>query len=170
MQSHTDIGSLVEGFVANVLSFAEVNYVDIRPLPYEIPGLRFVQDDATHLEAFDDNSQLSLSSLHAAEHFELGRYGDPIDPDACFSFLRALQRVLAPGGTFYFSTPIGRERTEFNGHRVFAPGTIVENFDQLQLVSFSIVAINGKLIEDCDLKDCDPATLATGLFEFTKVK
>lgn len=30
------------------------------------------------------------------------------------------------GGTFYLSVPIGRERVEFNAHRVFNPSTIAD--------------------------------------------
>ena len=83
-----------------------VTVVDIRPLKSSVDGLTFVQDDATELARFPTGSVHSLSSLHAAEHFGLGRYSDPIDPDACFKFMKALERVLAPNGRLYFSVPV----------------------------------------------------------------
>jgi hypothetical protein len=115
-----------------------------------------------------NNSIESVSSLHVAEHFGLGRYSDPIDPNACFRFMSALERVLSPHGTLYFSVPIGRERVEFNAHRVFAPKTILDRFSRLQLVSFSFVGDDGKLYEDWSPLDLPISEMACGLFEFTK--
>ena len=91
---HIDIGSRVDGFVAHLLCVMPVECVDIRPLESKIAGLRFLRCDATELTEFDDGSVDSISTLHAAEHFGLGRYSDPVDPNACFRFMRALMRVL----------------------------------------------------------------------------
>lgn len=96
-QDHVDVGSRVDGFVAHVLVFMPITVVDIRALDSKLESLSFLRDDATHMVKFADGSVDSLSSLHAAEHFGLGRYSDPIDPDACFNFMRSLQRVLRPG-------------------------------------------------------------------------
>lgn len=169
-EAHVDIGSRVDGFVAHLLSFMPVTVVDIRRLQSNLTGLTFLQDDATQLSRVQDNSILSLSSLNAAEHFGLGRYSDPVDPQACFKFMRALQRVLAPGGRLYFSVPIGRERVEFNAHRVFAPKTILDSFSVLQLVSFSFVADDGQLYEDIHPVSIPipESGFHCGLFEFTK--
>jgi predicted SAM-dependent methyltransferase len=145
-----------------------VTAIDIRSLESSINGLSFVQDDATELGRIESNSIDSLSTLHAAEHFGLGRYSDPIDPLACFKFMRSLQRVLAPGGRLYFSVPIGRERVEFNAHRVFAPKTILNAFSVLQLVSFSFVGDDGRFYEDIDPLAIPESNMACGLFEFTK--
>lgn len=166
--SHTDIGSRIDGFVAHVLSFMPVTIVDIRRLDSHVSGLTFLQDDATELRSMPDNSVRSLSSLHAAEHFGLGRYADPLDPEACFKFMSSLQRVLAPDGRLYFSVPIGRERVEFNAHRVFAPRTILESFPLLRLVSFSYVGDDGRLYENVDPLMLPKSYLACGLFEFSK--
>ncbi len=133
-----------------------------------IEGLTFFQDDASELANLPDGSVDSLSTLHAAEHFGLGRYTDPIDPDGCFKFMSALQRVLAPGGRLYFSVPIGRERVEFNAHRVFAPRTILDAFAGLAVVSFSFVDDAGDLHENADPLRLPRSEMACGLFEFTK--
>jgi hypothetical protein len=99
---HLDIGSRIDGFVAHVLTFMPLTIVDIRSMKSDIQGLTFLQDDATTLSKLPSNSVQSLSSLHVAEHFGLGRYSDPIDPEACFKFMRSLERVLAPCGTPLF--------------------------------------------------------------------
>jgi Caenorhabditis protein of unknown function, DUF268 len=165
---HFDIGSRVDGFIAHLLAFMPVTVVDIRPLTSDIAGLTFFQDDASALRNVADNSIRSLSTLHTAEHFGLGRYTDPVDPLACFKFMASLQRVLAPGGKLYFSVPVGRERVEFNAHRVFDPSTILRSFSVLELVSFSFVGDDGLLYEDHDPLKLPPSELACGLFEFTK--
>jgi hypothetical protein len=165
---HLDIGSRVDGFIAHLLTFMPVTVVDIRPMASNIPGLTFFQDDASDLANIPSRSVQSLSTLHAAEHFGLGRYTDPIDPSACFKFMAALERVLAPGGRLYFSVPVGRERLEFNAHRVFAARTILESFPELELVSFSYVGDDGSLYEDNDPAAMPPSELACGLFEFTR--
>jgi Caenorhabditis protein of unknown function, DUF268 len=167
-QAHVDIGSRVDGFVAHLLVFMPVTVVDIRPLVSRVDGLTYLQDDATSLSMLVDNSILSLSSLHAAEHFGLGRYADPIDPYACFKFMDSLQRVLAPGGKLYFSVPVGRERVEFNAHRVFSPGTIVKQFAKLLLESFSFVGDDGSLCLNTEPLSLPDSEMACGLFEFTK--
>jgi hypothetical protein len=115
-----------------------------------------------------NDSIASLSSLHAAEHFGLGRYSDPIDPNACFKFMHALQRVLAPRGRLYFSVPVGRERVEFNAHRVFSPRTVLEQFSRLELASFSFIGDDGSLHQNTDPLNLPDSEMACGLFELTK--
>lgn len=166
--SHIDIGSRIDGFIAHLLVFMPVTIIDIRSLESDIPGLSFIRDNATELSRVQSDSVESLSSLHAAEHFGLGRYSDPVDPTACFEFMNALQRVLAPGGQLYFSVPVGRERVEFNAHRVFAPQTIIDSFSKLQLDSFSYVADDGRLYENKESNSAAQCDYGCGLFEFTK--
>jgi hypothetical protein len=80
----------------------------------------------------------------------------------------SLQRVLSPGGRLYFSVPVGRERVEFNAHRVFSPSTIISQFSQLRLESFSYVGDDGALHEQIDPLALPESDMACGLFEFTK--
>lgn len=167
-ERHFDIGSRVDGFIAHLLVFMPVTVIDVRPMNSDIVGLTFLQDDAAQLLNLSNDSVASLSTLHVAEHFGLGRYTDPIDPTACFRFMTSLQRVLAPGGRLYFSVPIGRERVEFNAHRVFAPQTILSNFSKLKLASFSFIGDDGRLYEDVDPLRLPESEMACGLFEFTK--
>lgn len=167
-KSHVDVGSRIDGFVAHLLAFMPVTVIDIRPLVSKIDGLTYLQDDATSLSMLEANSVPSLSSLHAAEHFGLGRYADPIDPEACFKFIDSLQRVLAPNGRLYFSVPVGRERVEFNAHRVFSPSTILGRFSSLRLESFSFVGDDGALYPNTDPLALPESEMACGLFEFTK--
>lgn len=142
--THYDIGSRVDGFIAHLLASGRIKKVvmlDIRPLKYNIPGLDFVCTDATNLEGILDESIDSLSSLHAVEHFGLGRYGDVVDPDACYNAMHAMERVLRKNGRLYLSVPISNEDSiYFNAHRVFSPKTIITNFKQLTLEEFTYIS------------------------------
>ncbi len=166
---HIDVGSRVDGFVAHLLTFMPVTVIDIRLIQSKVPGLTFTQADATSLAGIASETVDSISSLHAAEHFGLGRYSDPVDPQACFQFMHRLERVLKPGGRLYFSVPIGWERVEFNANRVFASSTIVKAFPRLSLLSFSLVDDAGALHEDVALGSDKGLEFGCGLFEFTKL-
>ncbi len=122
---HVDVGSRVDGFVAHVASFREIEVFDVRPITSTIPGIVFRQADLMQplqgLEAYCD----SLSCLHALEHFGLGRYGDPVAPDGYRAGLSSMAQLVRPGGTFYLAVPVGIARVEFNANRVFDPSHIV---------------------------------------------
>lgn len=138
--AHYDIGSRVDGFIAHVLPFMPVTMIDIRPLPEKVEGLRFIQADATNLEGIADKSIVSLSALCSPEHFGLGRYGDPVDPEACFAALASMQRVIAPGGHLYISVPIGdKSGVAFNAHRIFQPELVAQTLNELRLEDFSVI-------------------------------
>jgi len=140
---HYDIGSRIDGFVAHLLSGANVEkitLIDIRPFSVSVDRLSFVQADAIKLSGVENESIGSLSSLHAIEHFGLGRYGDPIDPEGWKKALHAMEEKLSGGGMLYISVPIGNEeKVCFNAHRIFNPKTIINELKQLRLVSFSYI-------------------------------
>jgi SAM-dependent methyltransferase len=165
---HVDVGSRIDGFVTHVLSFMDVTLVDVRPLETEVRGLTFVQADATTMQGFADDSVDSLSSLNAIEHFGLGRYGDPLAPDAWADALESFSRVLAPGGRLYLGVPVGRERVEFNAHRVLSPRSILDVLRGLTLVSFAAVEDAGGFVEGAEPGRFEQANFSCGLFEFTK--
>ena len=170
---HYDIGSRLDGFITHLLSAGiNVTMLDIRPLPVHIQGLRFLQTDATKLQNIPDDSLDSISALCSLEHFGLGRYGDPIDPMACFKCFEAIQRKLRKDGYLYLSVPIGKEHLEFNAHRVFSPSTIVDSFNEMILLEFSS-CMNEEYEENIALDKYDGWDLYGGdrfwLFRFKKV-
>ena len=169
--SHYDIGSRVDGFIAHILPFMPVTMIDIRPLPQKVEGLNFIQADATNLEGIADNSIISLSSLCAPEHFGLGRYGDPVDPEACFKALKSMQRVLSQSGHLYISVPVGEfSGVAFNAHRVFKPELIIKTLDGLKLVDFALCegSIFTEHADYNSLKGIDYGGRFVGFFEFVK--
>lgn len=91
----------------------------------------------------------SVSSLHAIEHFGLGRYGDSIDFEGYLKGLDNVYKLLKKGGKFYLSVPIEPQRIEFNAHRVFSLKYLMELFKgEYILDSFSYVNDEGDLVKD----------------------
>lgn len=149
-QHHVDVGSRIDGFIAHVASFREIEVFDVRPVTTNVPGVLFRQVDLADSEAII--SQFcnlgycdSLSCLHALEHFGLGRYGDKIDPWSYVQGIKTMSRMLKFNGKLYLSTPIGQERVEFNAHRVFDPKTIVltAESENLKLSKLTVVTQQG---------------------------
>lgn len=172
IKSHFDIGSRLDYFIAHLLAAdIEVTMIDVREFPGEVENLHTIVDDATNLRQLQDNSVDSMSALCSLEHFGLGRYGDPIDPEACFKCFGNIQKKLKVGGRLYISLPIGRERVEFNAHRVFYANTVVECFNALRLLEFSCAA-DGKIEYNVDIHKYDEdnhnGEYRYGLFSFIK--
>jgi hypothetical protein len=142
---HVDIGSRIDGFVAHVASFREIEVFDVRSISTKIPGVVFHQADLMDAASLPKNAVGgycdSLSCLHAIEHFGLGRYGDPVNPIGYQSGIVNMVQLLKSGGTFYLSTPIGRERVEFNANWVFDPRSILRFAESKGLILKKLIVI-----------------------------
>lgn len=172
VKNHFDIGSRLDGFIAHLLAAdITVTVIDVREFPVEAENLHTIVDDATILRQLSYESVESMSALCSLEHFGLGRYGDPVDPEACFKCFDNMQKKLKKGGRLYLSVPIGKERVEFNAHRVFYASTVTECFSSLKLEEFSCVA-DGKIEYGADIhqydNDLHNGEYRYGLFSFIK--
>jgi hypothetical protein len=149
-ERHIDIGSRIDGFVAHVASYRQIEVFDIRPISKQILNVKYVEADLTkYIGNGFINYTDSLSSLHAIEHFGLGRYGDPIDAYGHIKALDNIHLILKTGGTFYFSVPIGTQRIEFNAHRIFSLEYLCKILlGKFDLVSFSYIDDDDNLHED----------------------
>jgi hypothetical protein len=174
-QRHVDVGSRVDGFIAHVACFREIEVFDIRPLESKVRNLIFRQADLMsdlpdEFIGYCD----SLSCLHTLEHFGLGRYGDPINPTGHLVGFHNLTAILADGGTFYLSVPIGRQRIEFNAHRVFGMAYLLKLFEPaFEVVACSIVDDEGNLsenvvLESTAVKNSFGCNYGCGIFELKK--
>lgn len=146
-ERHLDVGSRVDGLVSHIAVFRQIEVMDVRRLQSTTKNIKFYQCDLMSplpknlAGAFD-----SVSSLHAIEHFGLGRYGDPIDLEGYVKGLGGLYNLLKPGGVLYLSVPMGRDRIEFNAHRVFSLATLQSLVQgKYDILSFSYVDDSGFL-------------------------
>lgn len=145
---HVDVGSRVDGFVAHVASFRQVEVLDIRPLPPSAhQNIQFIQADLMNPANIEKSD--SVSCLHAIEHFGLGRYTDPIDVNGHLAGIKNLIDLVEDGGTLYISFPIGKsDEVQFNAHRVFHPHSILnipEVASTMRLTRFDFVDDRGDL-------------------------
>mgnify|MGYP002395857445 CR=1 FL=1 len=171
---HVDIGSRVDGFVAHVASFRQIEVMDIRNLKSFSENVVFRQIDLSDPEFSLTDYCDSLSCLHALEHFGLGRYGDRVDYRGHIVGWKNMGKMLQRGGKLYFSVPIGEQRVEFNAHRVFSIAYIMKMIEErYRLDAFSYVNDDGDLVRDPPLtaeaiRHNFSCHYGCGIFELTK--
>jgi hypothetical protein len=178
-QKHVDIGSRVDGFVAHIASFREVEVIDVRPIKSNIPNIIFKQGDMMDSAFLNNTSGLqvdycdSLSCLHTIEHFGLGRYGDPIDPKGYQKGILNMTSLIKKGGVFYLSTPIGVERVEFNANWIFYPINIIQLVESQGFIIEKFITYNNGVIKQIDpnssnLEELSKEEYNLGIFIFRK--
>ncbi len=173
-ERHVDVGSRVDGFVAHVASFREIEVFDVRPISTQVPGVKFRRADLMQSVAGMMGCCDSVSCLHALEHFGLGRYGDPIDPKGHERGLANMAALLRQDGVLYLSVPIGVERVEFNGQRVFDPRAMIAlaMANSLDLRELKVIRQGGKVEavapDEARLSELAKQRYALGIFTFAK--
>ncbi len=176
-KKHIDIGSRIDGFVAHVASFRDLDVVDIRPVTSYVAGINFVQADAMSVNFFRNvrkKSYDSVSCLYAIEHFGLGRYGDLVDPNGYRKGLKNISELLSAGGVLYLSTPVGRQRVEFNANWIFDPCIIVNFMRENDLHLKKFIIINPKVgpeviqTDEESLSEISKRDYEFGVFLFVK--
>jgi SAM-dependent methyltransferase len=148
--------------------------LNIRENKSQLDNTKFVQLGFTNLSSEFLGDTDSVPSLHVFEHFGLGRYNDPIDSNGHLIGFEAVNKILKPGGKFYFSTPIGPQRIEFNTPRVFSIIYLIDIFTTNYTVdSFSYVDDSGALHKKVELSENAISTnlgctYGCGILELTK--
>lgn len=170
IREHHDFGGCLR-FVTIASAFVDkLVYHEYRAVDLRLSGLECRSANLLKL-AIPDASLASVSCMHVVEHIGLGRYGDPIDPDGDIVATRELARVLAHGGTLLFVVPMGRERIQFNAHRIYAYDSVLKLFPGLELLEFSLITDQAVWIGITE--NADPSLVANqnhacGCFVFRK--
>ena len=170
---HVDIGSRIDGFVAHVASFRTIKVLDIRPLALgSTSRIVFLQHDLMSSTSLPQSD--SVSCLHTIEHFGLGRYNDPLDPNGHIKGIKNIIRLVKPNGKLYISFPIGNNNeVHFNAHRVFKPTDILEwgpTKESLSLERFDYIDDDGKLITNAQPSSVENTIkFGCGMYVFRKI-
>jgi hypothetical protein len=166
---HVDIGSCLR-FSTIASAFVPMEFYDYRPAAISLPGLACGRADLKGLP-FDSGSIESLSCMHVVEHIGLARYGDPLDPKGDLKAMAELCRVLAAGGNLLFVVPVGGvARIQYNAHRIYTYGQIVDHFDRssLRLADFALVTDLGGFVPGAGERDAGAQRYGCGCFHFVK--
>jgi len=165
---HVDAASRIDGFVAHLLPFCKVDYVDLREMKSSLQNLIYIKGSILELP-YSDNSVNSMSCLHVIEHIGLGRYGDKVEPLGHIKAMKELQRALSKNGVLFVGVPVGSERLCFDAHRIFDPSTIVNGFSGLKLEEFSLIDdAADKIIYNATFDMARNCRYGCGLFKFVK--
>ncbi len=128
-----DVGSY-RLFVLGLLARGPVTTLDVRPRTASGPLETVLTGDARQIP-LEDQSVDCVVSLSSIEHFGLGRYGDPFDPDADRKAMAEVVRVVRPGGIVLFTTTLtrGKPCIAFPRHRIYTLNQIHAMCDGLEL-------------------------------------
>jgi len=172
---HVDVGSRIDGFVAHVAAFRELEVFDLRDVQCSHPNIVFqradIMDEKFPLKNYCD----SVSCLHAFEHFGLGRYGDAVDFEGHLRAWRNLYGMLKEKGKLYFSVPIGPQRIEFDAHRVFSLPYLLNLIEgKYRIDYFSYIDDENRLVmnpalEEPNIADNFSCRYGCGIFELSKI-
>lgn len=172
---HIDISSSLY-FCGLLSAFIPVDFYDYRPAPLELSNLHTHAGDLMKLP-FGDKTVESISCMHTIEHVGLGRYGDPMDPAGDKKAIKDLMRVVRPGGSLLLVMPVGRQRVEFNAHRIYNPEyvkkLVCEELEQNQFELHEYAFIpesndEGGLRRNVDISEGKDAYYACGCFWFKR--
>lgn len=164
---HADFSSILS-FSSIVSAFIPIKFYDYRPAHLTLNNWQGNSADLCQL-IFSDNSFTSVSCMHTVEHIGLGRYGDKIDPQGDIKAVNELQRITSTNGDILFVTPVGKQRIEYNAHRIYSFELVVQMFDNCKLMSFSLITDKGEFIENANPALVKEQQYGCGCFWFKKI-
>lgn len=165
---HVDFSSILS-FSAIASAFVPMKFYDYRPAELNLNGWQGNFADLCKLD-IADSSFSSVSCMHTVEHIGLGRYGDALDAAGDIKAINELKRITRAGGNILFVTPVGRQRIEFNAHRIYSFELVNELFQGCQLISFSLIKDDGSFVENAQPSLVKQQEYGCGCFWFKKIQ
>ena len=163
---HIDISSILS-FCSIASAFIPIKFYDYRPAHLQLSNYASGFADLKKLP-FENDSIASISCMHTVEHIGLGRYGDELDAMGDIKAINELKRVVKPGGTLLFVTPVGKPKIVFNAHRIYSFEQIKNYFEGFELKEFSLIPDEGGLIRNADPALVQQQEYGCGCFWFSK--
>jgi hypothetical protein len=88
--------------------------VEYRKQDNVVPNVKYIQPKELNDLKFD-----VVFSISSYEHDGLGRYGDPINPNADLEAMKKIKNNLKNNGLLYLAIPVGKDEVVWNAHRVY---------------------------------------------------
>ena len=165
--SHADFSSILS-FSSIVSAFIPTKFYDYRPANLNLTNWEGDFADLCNLD-LADSSFTSVSCMHTVEHIGLGRYGDALDPKGDIKAINELQRITASNGDILFVTPVGKQRIEYNAHRIYSFELVIELFAHCTLQEFSLVTDEGVFSNNAESTLVQQQQYGCGCFWFKKI-
>lgn len=171
-EKHLDIGSRIDGVIAHIASFRNLDVLDIRDVDIQPhKNINFVKKDLLQIKILDDAEKYdSISSIGCLAHIGLGRYGDKIDPNGYKRGIKAINNLAKKNCIIYIMMPVGKKGVEFNSHQVFDADQLIEEFksNSFNLQEFHLINDVGDLILNSKTKNSLDLNFGGGYFVFQK--
>ena len=90
--------------------------VEYNKIYSEDPRIRTMTPDMLHEKPEQFDVAFSISSF---EHDGLGRYGDPINPNADLETMQKMKTIVKNNGLMFLAVPLGPDRLVWNAHRIY---------------------------------------------------
>lgn len=90
--------------------------IDYHKIESQHPGIKTITIDEYEQNRITFDTAISISSF---EHDGLGRYGDPLSPNADLLTMQKMKDVVKVDGILYLSIPVGRDKLIWNAHRIY---------------------------------------------------
>jgi hypothetical protein len=166
---HLDVGSRVDGLVLQASLLCSVTCMDVRPNPklkdFGIGSLTADVCSKNIRSSLESESFESISSVHAIEHFGLGRYGDTINPSAVDNFLSNIHFLLKKHGTFYLGFPCGDNQIIYNAHRLMRPSFYLQKLNCMFMTE-KVFLLTASVGESSSLWSESTYSIDEGEFQF----
>lgn len=130
-QSKVGVVSSLSPWVEHILRSAGASHVvtvDYNE-PIVCSGIDWIESKSVAQFSTEVGTYDLLLSFSGIEHSGLGRYGDPINPDADIEAVAQMHRALAPGGYLLLAIPTSTHtntQVPGNPHRIYGRDRIVQ--------------------------------------------
>ena len=86
-------------------------------------------------------------SISSFEHYGLGRYGDPLDPNGDMKAMLEMKDIIKKGGLLFLAVPIGHDNIVYNVHRIYGRKRffrLIENWKLIESFGFKETMLDKK--------------------------
>lgn len=110
------IGSIMPWYESIALEHGckSCTVVEYRDQKTNLEGIEYIKPEQLQNRVFD-----CVFSISSYEHDGLGRYGDPINPNADIEAMSKIKDSVIENGIMYLAVPMGLDEIVWNAHRVY---------------------------------------------------
>jgi len=90
-------------------------------------------------------------SISSFEHDGLGRYGDPINPNADLETMKKVKKMIKPNGLLFLAVPVSSDLLAWNAHRIYGKIRLPLLLEGWEIIDFfGISGLNDPIFNNND--------------------